>query len=99
MGEDTFRAPSTKDELDQTKVRAAIEAFLVALRVAKCQYFFTLILSADCCPAALFWVTQALLVKGHLRYFCSYVEEFVQHLWDKITQICSQVDAEVAGLE
>lgn len=48
MGEDTFRAPSTKDELDQTKVRAAIKAFLVAISVAKCQYFFTLILSADC---------------------------------------------------
>lgn len=53
----------TRTESDQTQAGAAIKAYLVAVRVAKCQYFSALIASTECHPTALFKITQSLLGK------------------------------------
>lgn len=43
-----------RDDSNLTWLRAAIKAYLVAVRVAKLYYFSIFIASAECCPAILF---------------------------------------------
>lgn len=70
---------------------AAIETFLVAVKVAK--HFPALMASSEHCPMALFKITQFLLGQGgsdiHLK---GHTEEFVQHFTDKVAQIHSQIE-------
>lgn len=48
---------------DQPHVKSHIRHYLIAMRVAKCQYFSTLIASADNHPADLFPITQSYWVR------------------------------------
>lgn len=53
--------------------RATIKAYLVAIRVTKCNYFSALIVSANSRPVALFQVIQSLggsNAKVHLKGCC-----------------------------
>lgn len=62
----------TRSELDQTWARHAIMDYLVMVMVAKGQYFFNLIASADSHPV-IPWMTKALLGGNlgiHLQGYC-----------------------------
>lgn len=53
--------------------RATIKTYLIAIRVAKYNYFYALIVSADNRPVAVFQVTQSLggsNAKVHLKGCC-----------------------------
>ncbi|XP_058039494.1 uncharacterized protein LOC131198648 [Ahaetulla prasina] len=85
-------------ESDQTLVRSQIQTYLVAMRVAKREYFSALIASADNRLAALFRVTRSLLhqraVEDPLH---GHAEKFGQYLHYKIAQIREGLDSEWVG--
>ncbi|KAM6449776.1 uncharacterized protein PHA67_017114 [Liasis olivaceus] len=85
----------TKTESDQIQVRATIKAYIVAIKAAKRQCFSALIMPTECHLAALFGITRSLLGKGDLViHLQGCVEEFSEHLQDKIARICSKLDSE-----
>lgn len=56
-----------KNGLDWTWVRAAIKAYLMAVRMVKCQYSTALMVSTECNSMTLFRVTWTLFGKGDLE--------------------------------
>ncbi|XP_058047319.1 uncharacterized protein LOC131202394 [Ahaetulla prasina] len=91
--ESNWRA--SHSESDRTLVRSYVQAYLVAIGMAKQEYFSALIASADNCPAALFRVTRSLLFQGAREDpLQGRAEEFGMYLHDKIAQIRDRLDTD-----
>lgn len=82
-----------KTDSNWTQPRAIIKAYLIAIKVAKQNYFFALIACTEYCPVALFWIIWPFLDQeswdDHLQV-CA--EEFAEHMIDKVAWIYSQLE-------
>ncbi|KAF7254271.1 CMP-N-acetylneuraminate-beta-1,4-galactoside alpha-2,3-sialyltransferase [Varanus komodoensis] len=87
----------SRDESDQTHLRAHYRAYAVAVRAAKKTFFSTSIASSQCCPAELFQVVQGLLHPGPKKDpvppLIACCDDFAQHFKEKIAQICHELDS------
>lgn len=75
---------STRDELNWTQIRATIKAYLVIVKVPKCQHFFLPLLHLQ---IAVLWPC--------FRWYKPlqwYAEEFIQHLSNNVAWVSSQLD-------
>ena len=75
--------------------------YVVAIRLAKWQYFSSCIASSECHPAELFQVVRDLLQPGNPVEVpdCSSAccDEFAIHFEGEITQICNGLDSTVTA--
>ncbi|KAM3855847.1 uncharacterized protein M6D78_000899 [Vipera latastei] len=91
---------SSRSESDRLRLRILTRSYLAVIRVAKSNYFSTLIASADNRPAALFRVTHSLLNQEvREEPLQGRAEEFGQYLLDKIARIRTGLDSNWAELE
>lgn len=78
--------------------KSPYQGYLMAIRVAKCQYFSTPIASEGSHPAAQFWVIQSLLDRDgpqdHLQDYC---EKYCGYPLDKVAQILYDWDSDWAA--
>ncbi|KAF7252305.1 hypothetical protein EYD10_02240, partial [Varanus komodoensis] len=86
----------SRDESDQTHLRAHYRAYTVVVRAAK-KFFSTSIAFSQCHPAELFWVVQGLVHPGPKKVpvppSITRCDDFAQHFKEKIAQIHHELDS------
>ncbi|XP_061490084.1 uncharacterized protein LOC133388035 [Rhineura floridana] len=93
----------TRNESAQTRARAYLKAYSVAVRVKKKLFFSATIVSARSRPAELFRVVRGLLhsgpQEGNIDHSTARCQEFARHFADKVAQIRSDLDAKIDSLK
>ncbi|KAF7236044.1 putative RNA-directed DNA polymerase from transposon BS [Varanus komodoensis] len=87
----------SRDESDQTHLRAHFRAYAVAVRAAKKKFFSVSIASSKCRLAELFRVVQGLVRPGPKKDLVSpskaCCDDFAKHFREKIAQIRHELDS------
>ncbi|KAF7250622.1 hypothetical protein EYD10_03728 [Varanus komodoensis] len=89
----------SRDESDQTHLRAHYRAYAVAVRAAKKRFFSASIASSQCRPAELFRVVQSLVRPGPKEDLIppskAHCDDFARHFREKIAQIRHELDSTI----